>query len=222
MKLSLFGASGRTGRRVLALALARGDRVRALVRDPASLMPHSALNVRTGDALDASAVSGTLKGTDAIVIALGMRDIAAPSTDFSDSVRNVVDSARSAGVRRIVAIASAGVLPDAAGGLRNRHGTSGPYRHVNAEHTRNYETLRDSGLDWTLMCPVDLKDDIPQGHARTMHEDLPAGGTETGYDDLAATMLGLIGERASYGKRVGIVSLRAMGDASRSSRKPNS
>lgn len=208
MKLALFGASGRTGRRVLALALARGDRVRALVRDPAKLSPHRGLDVILGDARDPGAVAQTVIGADAVVIALGMRDISASSTEFSDSVATIVEAARNAGVRRTVAIASAGVLPDAGGGLRNRHGTAGPYRHVNAEHTRNYETLRDSGLDWTLMCPVDLKDDLAPRHVRWMYEDLPAGSGETGYDDLAATMLALIDEPVSYGKRVGIVSDR--------------
>lgn len=208
MKLALFGATGRTGRRVLELALGRGDRVRALLRDPSKLAARPGLATVVGDARDAAAVVRTVAGADAVLMALGMPDITHPSTGFSDSVRSIVDAARSAGVHRIVAIASAGVLPDPTGGLRNQHGTQGPFRYVNAEHTRNFETLRDSQLDWTLMCPIDLKDDLPAGRARFAYEDLPSGSDETGYDDLAATMLALIGEKASYGKRVGIISLR--------------
>jgi hypothetical protein len=100
------------------------------------------------------------------------------------------------------------VLPDARGGLRCEHAPDSPYRHVNAEHARNYATLRDSDLDWTLLCPVDLKDDLPAGRARLAYEELPSGSGETGYADLAETMLALVGEPMSFGKRVGIISLR--------------
>jgi hypothetical protein len=56
------------------------------------------------------------------------------------------------------------------------------------------------------MCAVDLVDDLPEGHARWAYESLPAGGTRTGYADLAATIVALLDEHASFGKRVGIVS----------------
>jgi putative NADH-flavin reductase len=208
VNVALFGATGRTGRRVLALALGRGDRVAALVGDASRLAPHAALRTIEGDSRDAAAVARTIEGADAVLCCLGLRDIGAPTTEFSDSVREIVSAMRTRSVRRIVAIASAGVLPDARGGLRLEHAPGGPYRHVNAEHARNYATLAGSGLDWTLLCAVDLKDDIPAGHARLAVEDLPPGSGETGYADLAATMLALAGDAASFARRVGIVSVR--------------
>jgi putative NADH-flavin reductase len=209
MNIALFGATGRTGRRVLERCLARGDRVRALASDAGKLSARPALELVAGDARDRTAVARTMAGADAAICCLGLRDITAPTTELSDSVRTIVDSARDAGVRRIVAIASAGVLPDARGGLRNEHGVPAWLRNVAAEHTRNLRTLEQSGLDWTLMCPIDLVDDIPVGHARYAFDDLPGGSGQTGYEDLAETMVTLLGDIRSYRRRVGIVSLRA-------------
>ena len=203
--VALFGASGRTGTRVLSRLLARGDRVQALVRDPARLAPHPRLVVGAGDARDTAAVTATLAGSEAVVVALGLADISQPTTAFSDAVRTIVAAMREGGPRRILAIASAGALPDARGGLRSDHAPPGPFTHIGAEHARNWRTLADSGLAWTLICPVDLVD-LPEGRARTAYEALPAGGSQTGYEDLATAMVALLDDRGSHGRRVGIVS----------------
>ncbi len=204
MDIALFGATGRTGRLVLDRLLARGDRVRALARDPAALAPRAGLAAFGGDARDARAVRELVEGADAIVCCLGMQDITVPATDFSDAVRAIVAAAQSAGVRRIVAIASAGVLDDPRGGLRNQHGASAAFANVAAEHTRNLRTLQASGLDWTLLCPIDLVD-APPGTAHWTYEDLPAG-PHTGYADLADTIVGMLGRADAHGRRVGVVS----------------
>ena len=204
MMIALFGATGRTGRLVLERLLARGDRVRALARDPGRLAPHPGLVAFGGDARDAHAVRRVVDGADAVVCCLGMHDITVPATDFSDSVRGIVEAARAAGVRRIVAIASAGVLADARGGLRSQHGLPAAFANVAAEHARNLRTLEASGLDWTLLCPIDLVD-APGGTARWAYEDLPAG-SHTGYADLADTIVEMLGRRDAHGRRVGVVS----------------
>jgi uncharacterized protein YbjT (DUF2867 family) len=208
MSVALFGATGRTGRRVLDRLLAQGRSVRALARDPARLPALANLAVVAGSARDAAAIASAVHGADAIVVCLGMDDITRPGTTFSDGVRAIVDAAQAAGVRRIVAIASAGALADPRGGLASEHAAPGPYSNINAEHARNYRTLAASGLDWTLMCALDLVEDIPAGHARWAYERLPTGSGQTGYDDLAATIVELLDERESFGKRVGIVSVR--------------
>lgn len=215
MKVIVFGASGQTGRRVIDECRARGWAVRAWVRDRAKL-GRVDVEIAVGDARDAAAVRAALAGCDAVFCCLGMHDITVPATDFSDSVRALVQGMQAAGVKRIVAIASAGVLDHPAGGLRNQHGLPDWLRNVAAEHTRNLQTLRESSLDWTLMCPLDLKDDIPRGHARMAFDDLPAGSGETGYADLAAAMAALAAgdarlagvATAAIGHRVGIVSDR--------------
>jgi uncharacterized protein YbjT (DUF2867 family) len=207
MDIALFGATGRTGRLVNQRLLARGDRVRALVRDAGKVAPQPRLEIVAGDAREASAVRRVVEGAEAVVCCLGMHDITVPATDFSDAVRTIVDAAKSAGVRRIVAIASAGVLADPRGGLRNQHGLPDWLANVAAEHTRNLRTLETSGLAWTLMCPIDLVD-APPGRARWAYESLP-DGPHTGYADLADTIVLLLDREDAHGKRVGVVSAPA-------------
>ena len=62
MKIAVFGATGGTGKQVVQQALAAGDQVTALVRDPAKLAIDSAnLTVVTGNVLDAAKVEETLQ-----------------------------------------------------------------------------------------------------------------------------------------------------------------
>jgi len=120
MVIALFGATGRAGRLVLERLLVRGDHVRALARDPGKLVPHPGLAAFAGDARDVPAVRRVVEGADAIVCCLGMQDITVPATDFSDAVRGIVEAARAAGIRRVVAIASACAMPLALRGLSIR------------------------------------------------------------------------------------------------------
>lgn len=206
---ALFGATGRTGSRVLERAMAKGWQCRVLVRDKSKLADHAVpAAIVEGDVRSADDVAATLEGAEAVFCCLGLPDISRPTTDFSDGVRTIINGMQARNIRRIVAIASAGVLDHPGGGYRNKEGLPATFRHIAAEHERNYESLRDSGLEWTLMCPVTLVEDIPAGHALYAFDDLPGGSGETGYDDLAATMVDLVDRPESFGKRVGIVSQR--------------
>jgi len=218
MTVALFGASGRTGRLLLAEAARRRWPARALVRDASKLPRQAGLEVIVGDARDSGAIDETLRAragdpVRAVFCTLGMADIAKPATDFSDSVRAIVPGMRRAGIRRIVAVASGVALPDAQrGGYRGEHGVPEVLKNVAAEHLRNHRTLQQAGdewgLQWTLMCPLNLAEDIPAGHARRVYETLPEGSGETGMPDLALAMCDLVDDPSSFGQRVGIVSDR--------------
>ncbi len=219
MTLALFGATGRTGRLVLAQAQRRGWPVRALVRG-ASLLPAAAgLALTVGDARDSAAIDAVLRPgpggepVRAVLCTLGMHDFSVPATDFSDSVCAIVAGMQRHGVQRIVAVASGAALDAARGGYRGEHGAPEMLRHVIAEHLRNHRTLRQAGelhgLRWTLMCPLNLVDDIPAGRALRAYETLPGGSAETGMPDLAEAMCDLLDDPTSIGQRVGIVSLRS-------------
>jgi putative NADH-flavin reductase len=220
MAIALFGATGRTGSLILTQARKRGWPVRALVRSAGKLAADDLVTPVVGDARDEAAIDEVITGpfgrgkepapgkVGAVLCALGMQDITVPATDFSDSVKAIVAGMKRQGVRRIIVIASAGALDHPAGGYRAQHGLPEVLRHVGAEHMRNHQTLRDSGLDWTLMCPMNLVDDIPPGSAQWLYDDIPGGSVETSMADLARLMCDLLTDRGAIGKRVGIVSFR--------------
>jgi putative NADH-flavin reductase len=208
MRVALLGATGRTGALVLQECLRRGWHVQALVRDKSKVHERDGLTCVQGDARSREAVARALAGSTAVLCCLGMHDISIAAADFSKSVRCIVDVMHDLGIRRLLAIASAGVLDRPSAGHWNKERLPANLANVSAEHVRNYDTLRGSDLDWTLMCPAYLKVDISVGHAQYLFEDLPSGSNETGYKDLATTMTALVEDADSYGRRVGIVSFR--------------
>ena len=75
MKLTIFGATGRTGRQLTEQALAAGHEVTAVVRDPARLagLASPRLHVLTADVLDPAAIVPAVAGADAVATAIGPR-----------------------------------------------------------------------------------------------------------------------------------------------------
>ena len=72
MKLLVFGATGGTGREIVARALAQGHVVTVFVRNPAAISTkHDHLKLVQGNVLDYASVEAAIQGQDAVVSALG-------------------------------------------------------------------------------------------------------------------------------------------------------
>ena len=119
-RIALFGATGRTGTRLLAAALAAGHTVRALVRDPSRLPSRVGLEVVVGDVLNLMDVASVVQETDGVLATLGGGTTAEPGTSRSQGMRNIIAAMERHGVSRIVGLGGAGVLDAANGqGLRS-------------------------------------------------------------------------------------------------------
>jgi putative NADH-flavin reductase len=70
-QITVFGASGQIGRRVVGLLLERGYRVVAAVHGNSPLSEHEHLTVMTVDIYDAKSVEYALQGSDVVMSALG-------------------------------------------------------------------------------------------------------------------------------------------------------
>ncbi len=109
MKLTVFGASGRTGRPLVEQALAAGHEVTAFVRDPAKLgMDHERLTVVEGDVKDREKVQEAVAGADAVLGALGHTKSSAKNVQAAGT-ENIVAAMEESGVRRLVSLTGAGV-----------------------------------------------------------------------------------------------------------------
>jgi putative NADH-flavin reductase len=170
MKLTIFGATGRTGRQLLTQALEAGHEVTAFVRDPSKLdITHSRLHVKRGDISDAKAVEDAINGQDAVLSALGPAR-GGPKDVMGAAARNIVAAMKSAGVRRLVTLTGAGVVqPGDAPKLFNRFMSlmlntfAKDILTDSAEHAR---IVRDSGLDWTVVRVPMLTDGPRKGTYR--------------------------------------------------------
>jgi uncharacterized protein YbjT (DUF2867 family) len=157
MKLSVFGATGGTGREIVEQALAVGTDVTVLVRDSARLSDKAkGANILIGDVLDPHSVESALHGVDAVVVSLGGRSDS-PENTVSEGTKNIVAAMQSLGIKRLVVITSLGL-----GDSKNQV----PFafkmvmktvmRKIMGDKELQEKFVRESGLDWVILRPGEL------------------------------------------------------------------
>ena len=195
MRITVFGASGRTGRSVVEQALDRGDEVVAFVRDASGFEASGErLEVHEGDARDGEAVAEAIRGSDAVisVLALGRAE---DEPEHSEATRAIVEAAGTEGVRRIVVVANKDVLGD--GDVTDEFAA-----HAR-EHRRNRETLRASGLDWTVLAAGRIEDGPAAGAYEATEDAITPKRTITP-PDLARAALDALSRDDWVGHIVGV------------------
>jgi nucleoside-diphosphate-sugar epimerase len=109
MRTLVTGATGKVGHAIAVALTARGDEVRALVRDPAraaAILPADVQAV-PGDVTDPGSVAAAVKGCELVFNAMGLPEQWLADESLFDRVnaegtRTVARAARAAGVRRLV------------------------------------------------------------------------------------------------------------------------
>ena len=209
MKLTILGATGATGTRLIEQALAAGHEVTAVVRDPARLAVPAQQRLRTvtADVMDPASITPAVAGADAVISAVGPRGTG-PTTVIQDSVRSIIQAMRKTGTRRLLEV-SGSVVAD--------EGES-PYlryllkpvarrtflRHVCADMRRGEDEIRQSNLEWTIFRPPSLTGKPARGTYRTaIDRNLPHGFTIS-RADLAACMLALLDDASTVHRHVAI------------------
>lgn len=158
MKLLILGATGPTGRHVLDLALRSGDQVTAFVRNPAALgdLAHR-VTVATGDATSQRDLSDAMAGQDAVIAALGRGNSVVADDFFTRSSAAVIAAAEETAVSRLVWLSSFGVGHTLAwSSLPQKLMYRTFLRSIYANKEIADESIRSSGLDWTVVYPTRL------------------------------------------------------------------
>ena len=207
MKILVFGASGGTGRELVAQALDRGYGVTAFVRDPGKMtdIQHVNLSVLRGDVLSRADVVNAVAGHDAVLVAIGAGRQA--SNVREKGTRVVVEAMRENGVKRLVCLSSMGVGDSKANlPFFTRYIIVGVYlRHAFADHERQEVVVKNGDLDWTLVRPPHLKDGphtgVYQHGFAVTYRDIK-GWISRG--DLADFMLKQLGDQSYVNKSPGV------------------
>ncbi|NLR79560.1 NAD(P)-dependent oxidoreductase [Chitinophaga eiseniae] len=171
MKLLIFGATGGTGKQLLAQALQQGHTVTAFVRNPQMLqVQHPNLQVVQGDVLDYQTIEPVMKGHDAVLSTIG-RPANKTGVVRSEGTRNIIRAMEKAGIRRFVCQTSLG-YGDSKEVLRR---TPFVFRHIIvpfllkkgfADHALQEKHIKSSQLDWVIVRPGNLTDGSHTGHYR--------------------------------------------------------
>lgn len=203
MKIALFGATGRVGGEVLKIALVEGHEVTVLVRSPEKLAPHDRLTIIQGDVRDVVAVSTAIAGMDVVFSSLGTDQ----TTTLTEAVPHMIRAMEDTGINRLVTIGTAGILQSKIDPEKLRYEAGDTNRRLTfaaEEHHKVYDMLRQSRLEWTIVCPTYLPDGVAVGDYRTERDLLPEDGKQISVGDTAAFAFDELLQGDNIGFRVGI------------------
>ena len=204
MNICLLGASGRVGSVILENALLNNNIVRALVRDKTRLLMTSPnLSVFEGNALNKNDIAKAIKGTDVVVSALNTDG----TTTLSDSTSIIIRQMENQGIKRIITIGTAGILQARSEPTLYRFQSSESKRKSTKdaeEHLKVYLKLKDSGLDWTIVCPTYLPLGERIGEYRYEKNFLPENPSSISVFDTADFAFQQLFTDQFVGLRVGI------------------
>ena len=204
MIIAVFGGSGATGRILIGPALDEGHQVNALVRPAVRLgIVHDRLRMVQGDLSDAAAIDRAVEGADEVVSLLGQSPSQA-GAPIARATRNIVASMHKFGVRRLFIVPRPGVLvPDDEPSVLTRLGIQATRQFRRPVYDDVVETARvasESGLDWTIVRPLALRDGPRTGHVAVGYLGDGITGGSLSRANAADSTLELVLSRQHLGK----------------------
>ncbi len=201
MKIVLFGASGKTGRIVLDLALNAGHEVTAVVRDESKIkIFHDNLIVKTADLFNESSVIEVSKGAELAISCLG-GDANNKSTLLSDMIEVIVPAIKKSGVREMFHISSAGIH-DEMSGIIAKLFVNIFFKNAISDHKIAANLIINSGLDYLILRPLSLTDGEMTKKFRTSDVSVPKGGKNISREDVAYFLVQAIGDQSLKNKSI--------------------
>ncbi len=166
MRLSIIGATGFIGSRILDEALRRRHDIVAIARHPGKLQPGAGLAVVSADTAEPSVLARHLAGSEACIVAV-------PWTQ--NDIGNILSAVRRAWVARLIVVVGAGSLhmPDRRLWLDHmiEQGIAPPTSRKALEALEALRGVKD--LDWTAFSPAaDIEPGERTGVYRLGQDDL--------------------------------------------------
>ena len=203
MNITIIGGSRGTGAQIAIAARQAGHQVNVVSRSGNAPVGTRAI---TGSATDPEVLREAVAGADAVVVTVGgSRGTSRARTRVTSAV---IDAMREAGVRRLLVQSSLGTGDSAAQ-------LPVPLRQLMklvlakplADHNEQEDAVRESGLDWTIVCPTGLKNAPPTGTVRALEvADHGTLGGSVPRIDLAEFILSVIEDESTIRKAFGVSS----------------
>ena len=201
MDVVIAGGHGKIALRLARLLSERGDRVRALIRNPDHAADVEAAGAEpvVCDMEREDDLGPFVDGADAAVFAAGAGPGSGPerkrTVDLGAAVK-LIEACQDRGVRRYAIVSSIGAHDPKRGPEQMR-----PYLEAKADADR---ALMASDLDWTVVRPGALTDDEGSGRV-TATTDMSVRGPVP-RDDVAATLAAVLADGETVGKAFVLVS----------------
>jgi uncharacterized protein YbjT (DUF2867 family) len=210
MRLTVFGATGGIGTRLVRRALDAGHHVTAVVRDPGRMPAdlRGRADVVRADIMDPAAIEQAVKGADAVVSAMGPRDRGA-RTVCRDSSRSIIAAMRATGAGRFLMVSMGAIGGEPGDDPFTRYVVKPLIlgrilRNGIADMRAAEAQVRDSGLDWTIVRPPRLTNAAGKDHYLKAVDRSVTGGFSVARDDVAKALLDLTGDLSSIGHVIAV------------------
>jgi putative NADH-flavin reductase len=154
VKVALYGATGKSGSRILKELVSRGHQVIAIVRDPAKLSQTGpGVQVTQDDLSDPKKIAAAVDGAEAVISAYAppQNDVRAIVGVTQRQVQALSQKPRA----RLIVVGGAGGLNVAPGVmLVDSPYFPEPYQPIARAHVEALNVLRGSTIDWTYLAPA--------------------------------------------------------------------
>ncbi len=209
MVITIFGASGMVGSKLVKQALAQGYIVKAFGRNIDKFIDmdiwEDKFEAIKGYVFDEDDVYNAVKNSAAVLSAVG-GDFTGVDKTRSLGMKNIVTQMSKAGVKRILAVGGIGVL----NANENKLIMDTPdypleYVAVGKEHLEAYNYLKQSHLNYTFVCAPDIKNKDADDHYVTSVNYPPAYNQHhISSGNLANFMIAELGNDQYIQQKVGI------------------
>lgn len=198
-RITVFGATGGTGKQLVEQALAAGYEVVAYARDPSKLdISHEHLTVVQGELSDQASIENAIRGADAVLSTLGPHG-RSRDKPITQGIQNIIATMKKRGVRRLIIISTLSAKdPSDKPDLRTKAMVSlvritmrGAYEDI----VSVAEIVRASGLDWTIVRLALLNNRPKTGRVKVGYVGRREAGTKVSRADVADFMLKQIDDR---------------------------
>jgi putative NADH-flavin reductase len=193
MKIAILGSTGFVGKVLLEKALEEGYQVKTLVRDPEKLGNYQQqVKFVSGSASQSDQLEKTVVGTEAVLSTLPPIGDTNEPLKCAKAMENLVEILERNTIKRLIHIGGA-----VHGGGVNENWTLGRQilkvylsivcKPVLVTKQLEWEVLRKSNLDWTLVRPPRVINEKRQGHLVADEKNLAS--VQVNVEDLAEFML---------------------------------
>ncbi|MFC0562499.1 NAD(P)-dependent oxidoreductase [Halalkalibacter alkalisediminis] len=204
MNILLLGATGRVGSQIVTYALYDRHHVTVLVRTPEKIQINNEnLTIIQGNVLNKDDIVRAMHGIDVVISALNTDG----TTTLSESMPLIIEAMENEGIKRIITIGTAGILQSKTTPNSLRYQSSESKQkstRAAKEHHKVYDMLKQSTLEWTIVCPTYLPDGERVGKYRIDRNFLPDGGAKISVPDTAEFTYNQIKASDYIKSRVGI------------------
>jgi uncharacterized protein len=204
LNILILGGTGRVGSRIVTCALHDRHSVTVLVRTPEKIqINHENLTIIQGNVLNKDDIVHAMHGIDVVISALNTDG----ATTLSESMSFIIEAMENEGIQRIITIGTAGILQSRITPKLLRYQSSESKRksvRAAEEHHKIYNMLKQSKLEWTIVCPTYLPEGERLGNYRTESNFLPEGGNKISVPDTAEFAFSQIKGNDYIKTRVGI------------------